>query len=338
MSEKKLLNINPDLFSVSSFNNKTRKGGKKVKPKEKIKVKPAISSNEKDRQKTLKKRSLLKMIRQQQQNNYDKMFDKKQEKTTKSFGNEFEKATEFLDNLVKNQSTSVIPKNTTLKNTTVIPEIPKINMPVLPDVSSEMVNLNFPTLDNTTPFQIKPQFNSSSQPLPSYGCLKNGSLPTYRNLMNKTIKHGGASEPITQQDVEEKQLEIQNKIKEKSTILQQQNMNKKLFPKKRKRATKQRRTIKRKYNVGKSKTKPKISVLVSNKTIRNKISTKKQLLKQESIPDIKRYLVKHGFIKVGSTTPNDILRKMYESALLICGEVTNHNPDNLLYNFMNVKE
>ena len=115
-------------------------------------------------------------------------------------------------------------------------------------------------------------------------------------------------------------------------------MNKKLFPKKRKRATKQRRTIKRKYNVGKSKTKPKISVLVSNKTIRNKISTKKQLLKQESIPDIKRYLVKHGFIKVGSTTPNDILRKMYESALLICGEVTNHNPDNLLYNFMNVKE
>ena len=81
-----------------------------------------------------------------------------------------------------------------------------------------------------------------------------------------------------------------------------------------------------------------ISVLVSNKTIRNQISTKKQLLKQESIPDIKRYLVKHGFIKVGSITPNDILRKMYESALLICGEVTNHNPDNLLYNFMNVKE
>ena len=338
MSEKKLLNINPDLFSVSSFNNKTRKGGKKVKPKEKIKVKSAISSNEKDRQKTLKKRSLLKMIRQQQQNNYDKMFDKKQEKTTKTFGNEFEKATEFLDNLVKNQSNRVIPKNTTLKNTMVIPEIPKINVPVLPDLTSEIVNLNFPTLDNTTPFQIKPQFESSSQPLPSYGCLKNGSLPTYRNLMNKTIKYGGASQPITQQDVEEKQLEIQNKIKEKSTILQQKNMNKKLFPKKRKRATKQRRTIKRKYNVGKSKTKPKISVLVSNKTIRNKISTKKQLLKQESIPDIKRYLVKHGFIRVGSITPNDILRKMYESALLICGEVTNHNPDNLLYNFMNVKE
>ena len=338
MSEKKLLNINPDLFSVSSFNNKTRKGGKKVKPKEKIKVKPTLGSNEKDRQKTLKKRSLLKMIRQQQQNNYDKMFDKNQEKTTKTFGNEFEKATEFLDNLVKNQGNSVIPKNTTLKNTRLIPEIPKINVPISPDLTSEIVNLNFPTLDNNSPFHIKPQFHSSSQPPPSYSCLKNGSLPTYRNLMNKTVKHGGASEPITQKDVEERQLEIQNKIKEKSSILQQQNMNKKLFPKKRKKAIKQRRTIKRRYNVGKSITKPKISVLVSNKTIRNQISTKKQLLKQESIPYIKRYLVKHGFIKVGSTTPNDILRKMFESALLICGEVTNHNPDNLLYNFMNVKE
>jgi len=30
-----------------------------------------------------------------------------------------------------------------------------------------------------------------------------------------------------------------------------------------------------------------------------------------------------------------VLRKMYESALLICGEVKNHNPDNILYNFFN---
>ena len=32
---------------------------------------------------------------------------------------------------------------------------------------------------------------------------------------------------------------------------------------------------------------------------------------------------------------NAVLRKMYESAVMICGEVQNHNPDNLLYNYLN---
>ena len=45
--------------------------------------------------------------------------------------------------------------------------------------------------------------------------------------------------------------------------------------------------------------------------------------------------MKHGFIKVGTIAPNDVLRKMYESALLICGDVHNHNKDNLMYNFLN---
>ena len=53
------------------------------------------------------------------------------------------------------------------------------------------------------------------------------------------------------------------------------------------------------------------------------------------IQDIKKYLIKRGLLKVGSTAPNDILRKMYESSILLCGEVQNHNPDYLLYNFMN---
>ena len=101
---------------------------------------------------------------------------------------------------------------------------------------------------------------------------------------------------------------------------------------------KQKKTVRRTYKVGKSKVFPRVSVLVSNRTIRNNITTKGQLLKQTSIPDIKKYLVKHGFIKVGSVAPNDVLRKMYESAILICGEVQNHNPDNLLYNFLNDKD
>ena len=33
--------------------------------------------------------------------------------------------------------------------------------------------------------------------------------------------------------------------------------------------------------------------------------------------------------------PNDILRKMYESLSLVCGEIQNHNPDTLLFNYIN---
>jgi hypothetical protein len=98
---------------------------------------------------------------------------------------------------------------------------------------------------------------------------------------------------------------------------------------------KQRKTIRRKHKVGRSKYYSKIGVLVSNRTIRTTISNQMQQLKMIPIHEVRSYLIKNGFIKVGSNTPNDVLRKMYESALLICGEVKNHNPDNLLYNFLN---
>ena len=48
----------------------------------------------------------------------------------------------------------------------------------------------------------------------------------------------------------------------------------------------------------------------------------------------KRFLVKNGFVRVGSSAPNDVLRKMYETAKLMCGEIKNHNSENLLYNFL----
>ena len=341
MKEKKLLNINPDMFSVSSFN--TTKKRKKAEPKENIKVKSSYSIAEKNKNKSLKKRSLLRMIREQQQKSYDKMFSvPKQSDNKQIFENEFEKATEFLDNLVKNktQQTSVVldnNRNKTLKSTIYEPitlkqpiALPGISLPVN---SPQTLQLNpISTLSNIEP--------------PKYGCLKNGTLPTYRSYINQTKKNifGGnenSKEPVSlQSQIQTQELQNQtiNRIKDKSLNIQQQEMNKVLIPKNVKRPKKQKKTIKRTYKVGRSINKPQVSVLVSNKTIRNNITTKKQLLKQDSIPEIKKYLIKHGFIKVGSTTPNDILRKMYETALLICGEVVNHNPDNLLYNFVNSKD
>jgi hypothetical protein len=97
---------------------------------------------------------------------------------------------------------------------------------------------------------------------------------------------------------------------------------------------KRKKTIRRTYKLGKSRTTPKVSVLVSNKTVRKNISTKTEKLKQIPIEEIRAVLIKKGFIKVGSVATNDVLRKMYESMLLVCGEVENHNPENMLYNYL----
>ena len=104
---------------------------------------------------------------------------------------------------------------------------------------------------------------------------------------------------------------------------------------KKKKRRMQKRTIRRTYKTGKSRTIPRISVLLSNKTMRSNVLEREVFLKQVPIDEIKKYLNKQGFTKVGTTTPNDVLRKMYESALLVCGEVTNYNADTLTYNFLN---
>ena len=98
---------------------------------------------------------------------------------------------------------------------------------------------------------------------------------------------------------------------------------------------KQRKTVKRNYKVGKSTTISKVAVLISNKTIRNNIMNKTQEIKMKPIEEMKRYLIKRGFIRVGTSAPNDVIRKMYETANLVCGEVENHNADNLLFNYIN---
>jgi hypothetical protein len=98
---------------------------------------------------------------------------------------------------------------------------------------------------------------------------------------------------------------------------------------------KQKRIKQRTFRVGKSKDVRNVGVLVSNRTIRKGITTKKQLMKQTPIHEIRKYLVKHGLIKVGTTAPNEVLRKMYETSQLMCGELYNHNTDILLHNFMN---
>jgi hypothetical protein len=108
----------------------------------------------------------------------------------------------------------------------------------------------------------------------------------------------------------------------------QQNPNEKII------ATKHitKKTIKRKYILGRSQTKQSVGVLIKDRGTRKRVLTAQKDLKRRNINDIKAYLKDHNLIKTGSNAPNDVIRKLYESAML-AGEITNSNSDTLLHNF-----
>lgn len=331
MSDKKILSINPNLFS---FSNTSKKQKKPKEENNRIKMKPISNTNAKNTD-TLRKKTILKMIRQHQEEtnkdnftSYEKSLKPKETKKQ-----DFELAQQFFDNMVVKPPQD---KNYTLKNP-VVENKPFPNLGI--DIKENMSDISN-TFNTNSSGATSIELNNTLLPTPKYGCLKNGSLPTYRNYMNTTRKNIDADENI-QINTNSVMPSVLDQYSGGSEVFKRANImqqTEKLTNLKKKKKQYRKKTIKRTFKIGKSKIKPSVSVLVSNKTVRNRILEKKQLINQVPINEIRTYLIKHGFLKIGSITPNDVLRKMYETALTICGEIQNHNPETLMYNFMNDKD
>jgi len=312
MSDKKTISVNPELFKVTGGNNTTRKQRQKIANPNKIRVKEP--KEKKPRQVSTIKRNILKMIRSQQMEKKKKPESSDQTqiqtKIENKFENDFNDTLEYLSNLTKDTETK--KKNETIRQ--------------------------YPT---STPTPIEPMITPLPVLLPSpkYGCLKNGSLPTYRSWLNQTRKTRPPIQTHEQQNYEKR---LEDNIKDLSRLKQQNKIetniseiNPNANKKKHYKEPKQKRILRRTFYVGRSRVFPKVSVLVANKTIRANTQLKTQHLKQIPISEVKNYLLKNGFIKIGTNAPNDVLREMYENSQMICGEIKNHNPENLLYNYFN---
>lgn len=360
----KKMNVNLDLFKIP---NVTRKQKKPKEPNNKIKVKTNTNN------KTMKKKLLDYIRNKQEQKLKDPLVINTNEdsKNNNDFNDDFKDALNFLEsNYEKNKMNLKTNLNSTIKNH---------------NFENENINLSNDLYKNNVTSSIIPTNNDNFKlnvSSPKYGCLKGGSLPTYRSWVNNTQKNypsisnnnsNNNNNTIVQNNVSNPPLDnsqsnqsrslqkslfdidsekdkldstkvssnptlnIQNFSSDISNKIDKLKENSNNLIEKQKRKLK-KKIIKRNYTIGRSKVRPKISVLVSNKTIRNRISTKKTLLQQTPIEDIKKFLIKRGFIKVGSIAPNDVLRKMYETVSLICGDAYNHNPDNLVYNYFNYNE
>ena len=298
MSNIKPIKINPELFKVSSSKNKNKT--LKNKP-----VKP-VKSN-------ILKKDLLDRIKNHRSHKQNNLLS-----TNLDENNNYYYNTNNQDNYTNNDSSdnkqNIDISNTLTQNLDDIPVTLESNtsskkhIPINNEQDDDFLqSINFlKTLSNKKNntikqkklqnFPIEKQNNLDN--LPRYGCLKNGSLPTFRQLHNTNVKSDS-------DDVSD------------YTIPKIKSTNKK--------------NVTFKYNLGK---KHKIvSVLIKNVSTRKKICSEHTSLKEIKLNDMKNYLKRHNLLKSGSNAPTDVIKKLYEQSLLT-GDVRNTNKNSIVHNYL----
>jgi len=343
MSNIKPINVNLESLKVSNKKNKTSKASSNAIIKPNILRKELLARIKSHRNNKLKESSsptnpiaTAKVpIKIENKNKINKIDNDKD-------ADDFSQSIDFLKSLSKKKQNNLTQKtNFPLEKTT--------------SISTPIVVIG----EQQSQPQQQQQQQQQQQPAdvlnktPSYGCLKNGSLPTFRQFKNKTIKkpYDDSNISLTINEVttmptinpiildEEKSPENPENSENAITLVNDLvpvNMDNfgsativSNAPVQEKSLTKPK-TIK--YTLGKKDNI--VSVLIKNSHTRKNIVDSIARVKETKITDMKKYLKQHNLLKSGSKCPPDIIKKIYEQSFL-CGIIKNHNKDNLIENFLN---
>jgi len=195
-----------------------------------------------------------------------------------------------------------------------------------------------------TPIQ-RPSQTPIQTPIPKnilpdvpYGVLKEGKKPTYRMWLNKTQKsRPEINEPLINKKMQDEKL---NHLKDKFGIFSKPIINNEKKEKKKKKRSlikKKYSTIRKKYTLGQNKTTRKISVLIKNKELMARVQVERSMLRSKPLHVMKNYLYSRGILKIGNSAPKELIKKIYEDAILT-GDINNTSKDVLIYNYLNKKE
>ncbi len=368
MSETRVVKYNEDLFKIPSGTQKRKKGGAANRPP--IKIKPVTS-------KTIKQRVLKEIRENQEKQYKSLIGETAalplapSNKVETEFDKDFQKSVEYMKEFADKHKEEVV-LNKTLKQTggSGFSEPPKFgclkngNLPTYrsyhnktvkqvnggaaPYVSVMPMGATNPVTQTATSPMMQPVISNATsptiQPVISHATsstiqpvISHATSPVIQPSISSVVQPSisPATKPVVNQAFKGGEKTIAERIKSPAELLLIEKTKQK--PKINPANKKIKKIMRRTYRTGKDRYRPRVSVLLPNKTIRRNITTKSYLLKQTPIDEIRKTLLKQGFIKVGSSAPNDVLRKMYESIQMIGGDINNHNPDNLLFNFFNEK-
>jgi hypothetical protein len=93
------------------------------------------------------------------------------------------------------------------------------------------------------------------------------------------------------------------------------------------------KSVKKYASFGKSSQRKTVRVLIKNINTQVKIEKEIKTLQTHSMETIRNYLLKRGLYKIGSSAPDDVLRKIYEESYTT-GDVENKNSELLLHNYL----
>jgi len=162
---------------------------------------------------------------------------------------------------------------------------------------------------------------------PPWGCLKNGKKPTYKQY-NKSLKAKKSKINIGHIIHDDNNNNINNQVVENKENIEFRKQKLENIKRNTKRLSK---TMKR-WKLGKRNNY--VGVLIKSKKIRKMVNNDIKKIRKTPVNNVKKYLYKRNLLKQGSQAPNDVVKIIYENAIL-SGDIYNINPETLLHNFIN---